>query len=133
MALLNHGSPPTTSAANPQHRVTGQYLARAHLDRQQRAKLAAALANGTTTVFPLTATQSAAMARVSVADVTKVRRNGNGSKPRRSRESLAEHIARSSLAERLEAARIIGLDVIWDTMIAPVVSEERAAETNVTV
>jgi hypothetical protein len=80
MSLLNHGAPPPTSAA---YRVTGQYLARAHLSRQQRAKLAAALANGTAVISPLTAQQSAAMARVPVADVTKVRRNGNGPKPRR--------------------------------------------------
>jgi hypothetical protein len=46
------------------------------------------------------------------------RRNGHG-------ESLAEHFARCTEAERTEAARAIGIDVVWDTMISPVVSEDR--------
>jgi len=54
----------------------------------------------------------------------RVRRNGNG-KPKRpspkTTETLAELIKRSSLAERIEAARELGVDVIWDTMVSPVI------------
>jgi hypothetical protein len=46
--------------------------------------------------------------------------------PRRHRETLAEHIARSSPAERMRAGREIGIDVIWDTMISPIIDAERA-------
>jgi hypothetical protein len=38
---------------------------------------------------------------------------------------------RASLAEWQQAARIYGVDRIWDTMISPVVSEERAAAADV--
>jgi hypothetical protein len=72
--------------------------------------------------------------RVSVASVRR-RLNGNG-RPSNGRnghrETLAEHIARSTAEERLAAARIVGPAEIWDTMISPVVSEERAAETTTT-
>ena len=72
------------------------------------------------------------LARVPVLDVSRTRLNG---KPRgkgngRSnghKETLAEHIARSSPTERLAAARIIGAGELWDSMIEPVVSAERAA------
>jgi hypothetical protein len=43
-------------------------------------------------------------------------------------ESLADHIARSSPTERIEAARTVGVDVIWDSMIAPVIATDRAPE-----
>jgi hypothetical protein len=37
-------------------------------------------------------------------------------------ESLAEHLARSTAAERAAAAREVGADVVWDDMIMPTVS-----------
>jgi hypothetical protein len=68
------------------------------------------------------------LAAVPVVEVTKVRRNG---KPKRSSskdtETLAEHIARSSLAERIEAARALGVHIVWDTMVAPVIATEQTA------
>jgi len=131
MALRYNGSPQATSAAHVPAHVTGQYLARAHLNRKQRARIAGDLANGTAAIFPLTIRQAAALARVPVLDVSRTRLNG---KPRNGRtnghaETLAEHIARSSAPERLDAARVIGPAELWDTMISPVVSEERAAVT----
>ena len=48
----------------------------------------------------------------------------------RKSETLAEHIARSSSVERIEAARAIGLGVIWDTMISPACDEDRASAHN---
>src|SRR5262249_44255158 len=62
-------------------RITGQYLAHAHLSQKQRAKLAADLSNGTLEVVPLTTRQAAMVARVPVLDVTPARRDskpGNG-------------------------------------------------------
>src|SRR5262249_10924897 len=98
MALRYNGSPQATSAAHVPAHVTGQYLARAHLNRKQRARIAGDLANGTAAIFPLTIRQAAALARVPVLDVSRTRLNG---KPRNGRtnghaETLAEHIARSS-------------------------------------
>jgi hypothetical protein len=129
-ALYTNGSPSATTTATP-HIVTGQYLAKAHLSRRQRAKLAADLSTGVAMISPLTVKQAAAIAGVPVLDVTKARRrngkpngrlNGHG-------ETLAEHLARSSPVERLEAARILGIEAVWDQMISPIVSEERAAVT----
>lgn len=132
MALYSNGRPQPTSAATPPRRMTGQYLARAHLNRRQRARIAADLANGVAAIHPLTVKQAAALARVPVLDVSRTRLNG---KPRvngngRSNghgETLADHIARSSAAERLAAARIIGAGELWDSMISPIVSEDRAS------
>jgi hypothetical protein len=36
-------------------------------------------------------------------------------------ESLAEHFARATPAEWLEAARTVGVTTVWDRMIAPLV------------
>jgi hypothetical protein len=128
MALYGNGSPQPTSAAHLRH-ITGQYLARAHLNRRQRARLAADLANGVAAIHPLTVKQAAALARVPVLDVSQARRNGKHGNGRSNgpAESLAQHIARSSPTERLAAARIIGPAELWDSMISPVVSEDRAS------
>jgi hypothetical protein len=133
MATYSELPKAVNSAQRPVRRLTGQYLARAHLSRPQRAELAAALAEGSAEVFPLTAKQAAMLAAVPIVAVTKARRaNGSGSgnghdKPKCNSETLAEHIARSSLAERIEAARTVGVDTVWDSMIAPVIATERAA------
>ena len=126
MAQYSNGTPRPTSAA---HLVTGQYLARAHLNRRQRARLAADLANGAAAIHPLTVKQAAALARVPVSRTRfngKPRVKSNGQSNGHA-ETLAMHIARSSPTERLAAARIIGPAELWDSMISPVVSEDRAS------
>jgi hypothetical protein len=132
MALYSNGQPSPTSTASP-HRVTGQFIAKAHMTRRQRAKLAADLTTGVAEISPLTVKQAAAIARVPVLDVSKHRRRHNGKhgngRSNGQVESLAEHIARSTPEERLAAARVVGLDVVWDSMIAPICSEEREAVT----
>jgi hypothetical protein len=116
----------TSATERSVRRISGQYLARAHLTRKQRAELAAALVEGSVEVSPPTVKQAAMLAAVPLVYVTKVRRNG---KPKRNgssstpTETLAEHIARSSVAERIEAARAVGVDLVWDTMVAPVIGQ----------
>jgi hypothetical protein len=129
MSLYSNGQPRPTSAA-----ITGQYLAKAHLTYRQLVKLAAELTTGTAVLSPMTIGQAAALVGVPVADVSRARwRNGQPSNAHNGHtETLAEHIARSTLEERIAAGREVGPAVLWDTMISPVVSEERAAETNVT-
>lgn len=70
--------------------------------------------------------QSAALVGVPTLDVTKARRaNGNGNgKPSSDSETLADHIARSSPAERVAAARTVGVEALWSTMIEPIVTVE---------
>jgi hypothetical protein len=136
MSLYSNGQPQPTSVA-----ITGQYLAKAHLTYRQLVKLAAELTIGTAVLSPMTIGQAAALVGVPGADVSRARRrngklrvNGNGHHhgDGHRKETLAEHIARSTLEERIAAGREVGPAVLWDTMISPVVSEERAAETNVT-
>jgi hypothetical protein len=126
MALFNHGSPPPASAAH----VTGQYLARARLTRRERAQLAAGLSTGAVAAYPLTAVQAASIMKIPLLDVVEARREG---KPRNKRsnghtETLAEHLTRCTPAERLEAARIVGVATVWDSMICPVINEDRAVK-----
>ena len=52
---------------------------------------------------------------------------GNGHGKPRNGETLAEHIARSSSAERVEAARTVGIDALWDSMILPVIAAKQAS------
>src|SRR5262245_55339704 len=129
MSLYSNGQPQPTSAA-----ITGQYLAKAHLTYRQYVKRAAALSTGAAVLSPMTIGQAASLVGVPVADVSRARRNGKHHVNGRNGhgETLAEHIARSTLEERIAAGREVGPAVLWDTMISPVVSEERAAaDTNV--
>jgi hypothetical protein len=120
----NGKASPTSPASR---HITGQYLAKAHLNRRQRARLAAELANGTVQIAPLTVKQAAALARVSPLDVSRARHNGKHANGRSPGEMLAEQIRRTPASDRLAAARIIGIGELWDSMIAPVCSEERTA------
>jgi hypothetical protein len=94
-ALKYNGRPAPTSPEP--RRVTGQFLAKAHLTRRQRAELAAALSTGAAVLAPLTVKQSAAAACVPVLDVTLARRNGKHSNGRSNgqEESPAERVAPS--------------------------------------
>jgi hypothetical protein len=110
--------------------VTGQYVAKAHMGRWQRARLAADLTHGTAAVFPLTVKQAAAVARVPVFDVTAARRNGKRSNGNghHDAESLAAHLGRATPDELVAAARMLGINRVWDEMISPILSEERASQ-----
>jgi hypothetical protein len=121
----------STTTTTPPQIATGRYLAKAHLSRRQRARYAAALSTGTVRAYPLTIQQAASIMKVPVLDVSRARRNGKRASTGRSNghaETLADHIARSSAAERLAAARVIGPAALWDSMISPIVDEDRAAE-----
>jgi hypothetical protein len=129
-APYSNGSPTPTSAAippaAPPYFVEGQYLAKNKLSADERVGLANGILDGEVGVTDLCVSQVAKLCRVSVYRVHRARNgNGNGN-GRHKTETLAEHILRSTTAERLEAARAIGIDAVWDDMIAPVVSEDRA-------
>jgi hypothetical protein len=103
-------------------------LAKAHLTKRQRAKLAAELTIGTAVINPLTVKQAAAVARVPVFNVSQARRNGRPGNARNGHhndESLAAHLGRASPDELVEAARKFGINRLWDELIAPVLAQER--------
>jgi hypothetical protein len=111
---------PPPRPAWPPLKITGQNLAKGRRTKAQRINLAEALRAGKVEVTKPTLKLSAIMAGVSLADIYRTRK----AKPKT--PTLAEHLASSSPAERIEAARVLGVDVVWDTMIMPIVSEERA-------
>ena len=103
-----------TSQGNPRQ-VSGQFLARNRLNARDRARLAAGIIGGQVTIRNLTVRQTARLCGVSEPYVAAARR------PPPAPESLAEHFARATPAEWLEAARTVGVTTVWDRMIAPLV------------
>ena len=104
----------------PVLKITGQNLAKGRRSRQQRRYLAEHLAAGKVELTKPTLKQAAALARVSVAEIYRAR---HARKPKPTPPSLADQLRTASPAELCEAAKAIGIDVVWDTMIAPLVGE----------
>jgi hypothetical protein len=110
-----------TAGSTPTRTARG-YLGH-HLPTEERAALAAAHYDEGWPIVAPTLAQVAFAYRVSVAAVLQAR---NGHK--RPEPTLAEHFANSSLAERIAAAKALGVDVVWDTMVLPLVGNGKAAE-----
>jgi hypothetical protein len=111
--VIHHGT--STPQDEPTRHVTGQYLAKNGLTARDRARLAADIIDGQVKIRNLTIRQTAWLCRVSVPCVS------DASRPPAAPESLAEHFARATPAEWLEAARAVGPAAVWDRMIAPLV------------
>ena len=105
----------------PPLKITGHSLAKGRRDKAERIRLAEALHAGKVEVTKPTMKLSAIMARVALPMSSRARR------PKPTAPSLAEHLVNASPAERIEAARALGVDVVWDTMIFPIVAEEKAS------
>jgi hypothetical protein len=103
------------TAQESTRQVTGQFLAKNRLNARGRARLAAGIIDEQVRIRNLTVRQAARLCRVSEPYVAAAR------KPPAAAESLAEHFARATPNEWLEAARTIGPAKIWDSMIAPLV------------
>jgi hypothetical protein len=117
MANYSNGS----FSASPARTVTGQFLARTHLPKWARAHLAANIIDGKMAVTDLTDKQIAALCGISVAYAYAVRA---GKKPK-PKPTLADRLASASPSERAEAAARLGPAVVWDTMISPLLDQER--------
>lgn len=140
----------TNDSASSSHRiVTGQHIAKAHVTYGpgQRAHDAALWLQDRLRIKP-TLKLAARTFNVSVPLVVEAReylarfgerceRNGhnNGHSKHNDHDghtetklTLAEHLVSASLSERIEAARAVGVDVVWDTMVLPLVGNGKAAE-----
>jgi hypothetical protein len=105
--------------------VTGRNLAHQRRSYWQRARLAARLVRGETILTPLTIKQAAAIcgaAYHTVAVELAALKAEDAALP--SSETLADHFSRATPAERLEAAREIGVGAIWDSMVNPLLEPE---------
>jgi hypothetical protein len=115
MTIDNIGaSGPTT----PVRQYSGQYLSKNRLSKAARARIAADIVSGKADVHDLCIKQVARLCRVPLSALNIAR---NGSRPQRT-ETLAQHLARSTPDERAEAARVIGVDKVWDQMVAPLIT-----------
>jgi hypothetical protein len=99
-------------------------------------------------INPLTVKQAAAVARVPVLNVSRARRNGHngeragngvaalvaalhdGTDAKRGKvvRTIGEFLLRMTPTDRIDTARAVGVDWIWDHMIAPVIAEERVSQ-----
>jgi uncharacterized membrane protein len=120
--MLNYNG--HSQPASPPRRVTGQFLARCSLPKWARAQLAANIIDGKAVVTNLTDKQIAALCGISVGYAYAVR---NGKKPK-PKPTLADRLASASPSERAEAAARLGPVVVWDTMISPLLDQERVTQ-----
>ena len=105
-----------TSQGDPARQVSGQFLARNRLNARDRARLAAGIIGGEVTIQDLTVRQTARLCRVSEPYVAAVRRP-----PPSACDLLVRDWNAATGAERIEFARRIGVDRIFDGAIAPVI------------
>jgi hypothetical protein len=127
-ATVDHNIPTPT--------ITGRNAAHGKRSVAERSFVGADLHIGCTALVSPTIKQAAAIMKVSVPYVmaaieladNKAARTAvlagkitmlDAVKSVASGETLAEHFARTGPAEWLEAARIIGPDIVWDTMVLP--------------
>ena len=94
-------------------------------DEEFRAIIAAMLVSGEFQMKEFTEKAAAAECGISVYQLRKVLGKGRNGKAKPT-PTLAEHIIASSSDERIAASRQVGVDVVWDTMVAPVITEDRA-------
>jgi hypothetical protein len=116
-------SPPRPGTPNGVCLYRGQYLAKNRLTPNQRASLVIAYLDGRVDFVDLCIKQLAQICRVDVNRVQRLRHrnggHGNG-------KSLAARLKAASPAERVEAARALGPDQVWDTMVLPLTVEDKA-------
>jgi hypothetical protein len=131
MALISHGKPGPSSPANSVQHFDGRQLAYALRGKSAAARATLAVTCGVGVgLYHPTDKQLAALFRVAVFQLAQARngnkkRNGNGK--HKNGETLAEHLVNATPAERVEAARVLGVDQVWDQMVLPIITEEKAA------
>jgi hypothetical protein len=104
----------TPSPQEPTRHVTGQYLAKNRLSPRDRARLAAGIIGGQITIRNLTVRQTARLCRVSEPYITAARKPSPC-------DLLVRDWNAATGAERIEFARRVGVDRIFDGAIAPVI------------
>jgi len=127
--------PQTTATSPVPVIVTGQYPAKAtvHYPRELRAYDAARWVRGEIQVLPTTklaatvfgvpaACVSAEVKALEAAEQLNAAGNDHGGNGHSAGLLLAEYILRATPAERQHAADVVGCDVIWDSMISPLLN-----------
>jgi hypothetical protein len=125
-------SPPQPAIPPGVTLVCGQYLAKNRLTPDQRARLVIGYLEERVDFVDLCIKQLAQICRVDVNRVQRLRQkqrnaNGNGGNGHHRQPTLADRIKAASAEELITTAREVGIETIWDNMISPIVSEDRAA------
>jgi hypothetical protein len=115
--------------------ITGRNLAHTYRTADERALVGIDLVNGELVLVRPTMRQVAMILKVPPFRIYLAAKVARDPEKRRlvengwvrlykaaNGESLADHILRTSHAERLAAAQEVGADTIWDDMVAPLVS-----------
>jgi len=105
--------------------INGRGLKHLKLDVDQRLNLAADCVSGVAPLQP-SIEQARFLFDVPRSLLSKHlrARNGNG-KPKPAPTTVAEHILRATPAELQEAARVVGVDTVSDSMVAPLIAADR--------
>src|SRR5262249_14429857 len=111
------------SDASPEQPVSVRSLSHSNKTKSERAAIAARILDNRLAVCDLTVAQIAALCGTTPSTV---RRHRARRKSGRHKLTLADRLLRASPTERIEAARVVGAQMIWDTMIVPVCEEDRA-------
>lgn len=104
--------------------INGRGIKRRRLSRHQRVDLAADCVTGAVLLRP-SIEQASQLFDVPKGLVRKHLKPHNGNGRAKPKPPLAVLLRESTSAELVEAARTLGIGVIWDRMIEPVLDEER--------
>ena len=96
-------------------------LSRSDKTKEERAAIGARILDERLAICDLTVHQVAMLCGTNPSAINKRRIHPRAA---HRRPGLAEHLQRATPAERLEAARAIGIDVIWDEMISPAIGAD---------
>jgi len=130
MTLKCNGAPlPSSAVTPPTKTINGRGIKHRRLDHHQLAHLAADCVTGAVPFQPSIeqACLLFGVPRALVRKHLKARNGSGGNGGAKPKHTLADRLRESTPGELIAAARALGIDVIWDRMIAPVVVEERAA------
>lgn len=128
MRAPNISNDPVTST--PIRTVGGRSLVHWRLTKRDKRRLALDILAGRVGVIDFTVKQVAALVGLDVEYIRTARNGsngGNGYQPKPKPPSLADLLVNSSPEERAEAAARLGPAVIWDSMVAPLIDQERAS------
>jgi hypothetical protein len=115
-------------SAIPTRTVNGRSLVHWRLTKRDRRRLALEILAGRVAVTAFTVRQAAALVGLDVDYIRTARNGGNSDQPKPRQPSLADLLVNSSAEERASAAARLGPAVVWDTMVAPLIDEERTGQ-----
>jgi hypothetical protein len=132
-AMYDTATPAASSIPAATTTVTGQYLSKNRKTEAERTKLALAVIDGRVVLGKLTVRQIASLCGVPVWRIYRHRdgngngRNGGNGRGHGGDVPVVDRVVNATPEEQLEPGRVLGLDWVWDHMIAPLMEIDRRA------